>query len=223
MYVWHFEFILQYSDALIRGFVTTAELSLLSMLIALVLGTLLGVARIYSPSEWIRKTLAGLIEVLRAMPKVVVIVWMFYAFPVLSGINLPAFETAVAAISIVSAAFVAEIVRAGIESIPKGQIEAAQTLGMSKLQIVQSIVLPQAFMRNAPAFMGEFTVNIKDSAFAMIIGVGELMNITSGVALLSYRPLELYSVLGLLFLLLIMPLSMLSKRLEFRNIMNNKR
>jgi polar amino acid transport system permease protein len=218
MYTWHFEVILQYGDALLRGLVTTVGLSLLSMAIALVLGTVIGVARVYSPYVWTRRMLAGLIELLRAMPKIVLLVWLFYAFPVLSGVHLPPFETAIAAISVVSSAFVAEIVRAGIEAVPEGQVEAATTLGMSKLRTIRSIVLPQAFMRNAPALMGEFTVNMKDSAFAMIIGVNELLHTISGAAVLSYRPMELYTALGILFLVIIVPISLLSKRLEFKEL-----
>jgi polar amino acid transport system permease protein len=218
MYTWHPEVIFQYKEALIRGFITTAELSLLSIVIALVLGTFLGVARVYTTNKYIRTALSGLIEILRAMPKIVMLVWLFYAFPVLTGIRLPPFETAVVGLSIISTAFIAEIVRAGIEAIPKGQIESATSLGMSRLHTIRSIVLPQVFMRNAPAIMGEFSATIKDSAIAMIIGVNELLHVTNGVGVSTYRPMELYSALGLMFLLLIIPISILSKKLEFKEL-----
>lgn len=77
-------------------------------------------------------------------------------------------------------------------------------------------------MRNVPALMGEFPTNMKDSTLAMIIGVNELLYVTSSVAILSYRPMELYTVLGLLFLILIIPLSMLSKKLEFGELLKKK-
>jgi polar amino acid transport system permease protein len=217
MYAWHFEVIFQYVDALIQGFLTTAALSLLTIAVALILGTLLGVARCYS-SNHLSAGLAALIEILRAAPKVVMIVWFFYAFPVFTGIHFPPFETALLAMSLISSAFIAEIVRGGIEAIPKGQIEAARLLGMEDIQILKSIVLPQVFMRNAPAFMGEFSTTIKDSALATLIGVNELLHVTNNAAVLSYRPMELYTALGILFLLLIVPISLLSKKLEFKEL-----
>lgn len=221
-YIWHFEVVSQYKDAFVRGLVTTVELSLLSIAIALVLGTLLGVARVYSPSQHVRNALAALIEALRALPKIVLMVWVFYALPMLGGIQLPAFETAVFSLAVISSAFIAEIVRAGVEAIPKGQIEAAKSLGMSDFWILRSIVLPQVFIRNAPAFMGEFTTSIKDSTLAVIIGVNELLHATSNAAVLSYRPMELYTVLGILFLLTVLPLSLLSKKLEFKEIIKRR-
>ena len=220
-YLWHFEVVLQYLPTIIRGLAITVELSLISIAIALVLGTLLGVARVYAPNRSIRSALAALIEVLRAIPKIVLMVWIFYALPGL-GVQLPAFETAVVSLGIVSAAFIAEIVRAGIEAIPKGQIDAAKSLGMNDLQIIRSIVLPQVFMRNAPAFMGEFTTSMKDSTLAVIIGVNELMHNVSTAAVLSFRPMELYTALGIMFLLIILPISVLSKRLEFKELTKNK-
>ena len=222
-YAWHFEAVWQYKDAFARGLTVTLELSLLAIAIALVLGTVLGVARVYFPDKRARDALAALIEVLRALPKIVLMVWIFYAFPVLSGIRLPAFESALAALSVVSAAFIAEIVRAGIEAIPKGQIEAAKVLGMSQTQIITSIVLPQVFMINAPAFMGEFTTEIKDSTLAVIIGVNELLYVTNIGATVSYRPMELYTALGVLFVLVILPLSLVSKKLEFGKIVKKKK
>jgi polar amino acid transport system permease protein len=217
-YNWHFETAWQYKDAFTRGAVITLELSLLSIVIALVIGTLLGVARVFFPNYVVRKMLGLVIELLRALPKIVAMVWIFYAFPSISGIQLPVFESALVALSVISAAFIAEIIRAGIEAIPKGQLEAAKSLGMSKIETIKSIVLPQVFMRNAPAFMGEFSNLIKDSTLAVIIGVNELLHATSDAAILSYRPMELYTVLGLLFLVIITPLSLLSKKLEFKEL-----
>lgn len=218
MYNWHFEVVLKYQDAILNGLIVTLELSVLSIFIALIIGTTLGVLRVFSKDKNMRDILSAVIELLRAVPKIVLMVWLFYAFPLISGIHLPAFETALLSLSIVSSAFVAEIVRSGIESIPKGQIEAAKVLGMSNNQILLSIVLPQAFMRTAPAIMGEFTTTIKDSSLAVIIGVNELLHNVSSAATLSYRPMELYTVLGLLFLLIIIPLSLLSKKLEFKEL-----
>jgi polar amino acid transport system permease protein len=218
MYSWHFEVIWQYKDAFARGLITTLELTFLIIAIALILGTILGVARVFFPNQHIRKGIAILIEILRALPKIVLIVWVFYALPILSSMQLPAFESAVVALSIVSAAFVAEIIRAGIEAIPKGQIEAAKMLGMHDVEIIRSIILPQVFMRNAPTLMGECTTIIKDSTLVVIIGVNELLHVTSDAAILSYRPMELYTVLGLLFLAIVIPLSWLSKKLEFKEM-----
>lgn len=222
VYAWHFEAVWQYKDAFARGIAVTLELSLLAIAIALALGTALAIAKCFFPDKRVRTIVAGVIEVLRAFPVIVLIVWFFYACPILTGVRLPPFESALLALSLIASSFMAEIIRAGIEAVPKGQLEAARVLGMSELQIIASIVLPQAFRRNAAAIMGECSTIIKDSSLAVIIGVNELLHVTSNAAVNSYRPMELYTVLGLLFLAIILPLSAASKKLEFKEIMRNR-
>lgn len=218
-YAWNFAVIGQYSQGFANAFVVTIELSLAVIVIATVAGTLLGVIR--SRNTPLSKLAGVLTEFLRAIPKIVLIVWLYYAFPILTGIQLPAFATAVIALSLISSAFVAEVVRAGIEAVPRGQVEAAQALGMGEKQTMLNIVLPQALMRSVPSLTGEYSTIVKDSSLAVIIGVGELLHATMNAGTISYRPLELYTFLGLLFIAIILPMSLLSKRLEFKNLVKS--
>lgn len=217
-YIWHFEVVWQYKDAFVHGLITTIELSFLTIVIALIIGTTLGATRVFFPNKHIRNGIAALIELLRAIPKMVLLIWVFYALPMIGGNDFSAFESALISLSLVSSAFVAEIVRSGIEAIPQGQIEAARIMGMSEFQIITSIILPQVFMKNMPSFMNEFTTAIKDSTLAVMIGVNELLHATSDSAVFSYRPIELYTTLGIIFLLILIPLSLLTKKLEFKDI-----
>ena len=216
-YSWHFEVIGQYAPAFWAGLQTTIALSVSVIFLSIVGGIGLAVLRKQGAFPPLSSFAGGLIEFLRAIPKLVILIWIYYAFPTLSGIRFSAFETAVIAFSIISAAFVAEIIRAGMESIPSGQIDAAQMLGLSHVQILRHVVLPQSILRSVPSLAGEFSTIVKDTGLAMFIGVNELILTTNTASSVSYRPLELYTALGIIFLLIIFPLSWISKRFEFKN------
>ncbi len=216
-YVWSFGVIAQYQDAFIAGLGTTLLLSAVSLVLATLIGTSLAVSTWLSHAKWVRWTVRAVIEVFRNIPIIVILVWLFYALPLVTGVKLPAFGTAVLGLSLAEGAFIAEILRAGMDAIPKGQLEAARLLGLTPLQTLQHVVLPQAFLRNLPALFGEYAWTIKNSTLAVIIGVNELLHQATTAASLSYRPVELYTFVGIAFLVIILPLSYLSKRLEFHN------
>ncbi len=113
---------------------------------------------------------------MRAVPVLVVLVWMYFALPLVTGVALPPFWAALVALSLHVAAYVAEIVRAGVTSIRPGQTRAALALGMSRAQAVREIVLPQAIVRMLPAFGSVISITIKDTAIATVIAVPEYMN-----------------------------------------------
>ncbi|KAB0267394.1 amino acid ABC transporter permease [Microvirga brassicacearum] len=185
---------------------------------SLILGTLVGLARRYGP-QWLRVVLVFYIDSMRAIPVLVVLVWIYFALPAITGWNLPPFWSALFALSFHLAAYVAEVIRAGIESVRPGQVRAGLALGMSGPQIVRKIVLPQAIVRMMPAFGSLLSLAIKDTAIAAVIAVPELMRRADAVAGQSYAPVEVFSTVMIIYFLIIFPVTravdMVYKRIAF--------
>jgi polar amino acid transport system permease protein len=196
---------------LLGGLGITLLLSVLTAAGALVLGTALGLGRVYGPA-WLRIY----IDTQRAIPVLVILVWFYFAVPILTGISFHPFWAALMALTLHIAAYVAEIVRAGIESIRPGQVRAALALGMSRVQIVRKVVLPQALVRMLPAFGSILSITIKDTAIATVIAVPELMKRAETLAGQSYRPIEIFTVVMAIYFIILFPgtrlIDMLYKR-----------
>ena len=189
---------------LLGGLGITLLLSALTALASLVLGTALGLGRVYGPG-WLRVPIVFYIDTQRAIPVLVVLVWFYFAVTILTGINFHPFWAALMALTLHIAAYVAEIVRAGIESIRPGQVRAALALGMSRAQIVRKVVLPQALVRMLPAFGSILSITIKDTAIATVIAVPELMKRAETLAGQSYRPIEIFSVVAVIYFIILFP------------------
>jgi polar amino acid transport system permease protein len=189
---------------LLGGLGITLLLSALTAAASLVLGTALGLARVYGPA-WMRVPIVFYIDTQRAIPVLVVLVWFYFAVPILFGINFHPFWAALIALTLHISAYVAEIVRAGVESIRPGQVRAALALGMSRAQIVRKVVLPQAMVRMLPAFGSILSITIKDTAIATVIAVPELMKRAETLAGQSYRPIEIFSVVAIIYFIILFP------------------
>jgi polar amino acid transport system permease protein len=189
---------------LLGGLGVTLALSAVTVLASLVVGTAVALARVYGPG-WLRVPLVFYIDSMRAVPVLVVLVWVFFAVPILSGLSLPPFWAAALALSLHIAAYVAEIVRAGIGSIRPGQFRAGLALGMSRAQVVRTIVLPQAVVRMLPAFGSVVSITIKDTAIATVIAVPEYMKRSETLAGQTYHPIEVYTTAMLVFFLILFP------------------
>jgi polar amino acid transport system permease protein len=189
---------------LLDGLGVTLLLSIVTVVCSLVAGSLIALLRIYGPA-WLRVVLTFYIDTMRAVPVLVVLVWIYFALPIATGLNLPSFWAAAFALSVHIAAYVAEIVRAGIESVRFGQIRAGLALGMSRAQVVQKIILPQALIRMLPAFGSIISITIKDTAIASVIAVPELMKRSETVAGQSFRPIEIFTVAMIVYFLILFP------------------
>jgi polar amino acid transport system permease protein len=189
---------------LLDGLGVTLLLSIVTVVCSLVAGSLIALLRIYGPA-WLRVVLTFYIDTMRAVPVLVVLVWIYFALPIATGLNLPSFWAAAFALSVHIAAYVAEIVRAGIESVRSGQIRAGLALGMSRAQVVQKIILPQALIRMLPAFGSIISITIKDTAIASVIAVPELMKRSETVAGQSFRPIEIFTVAMIVYFLILFP------------------
>jgi polar amino acid transport system permease protein len=189
---------------LLGGLGVTLLLSIVTVVCSLVAGSLIALLRTYGPT-WLRVALTFYIDTMRAVPVLVVLVWIYFALPIATGLNLPSFWAAAFALSVHIAAYVAEIVRAGIESVRTGQIRAGLALGMSRAQVVQKIILPQALIRMLPAFGSIISITIKDTAIASVIAVPELMKRSETVAGQSFRPIEIFTAAMIVYFLILFP------------------
>ena len=194
---------------LLGGLGVTLALSAVTVLASLLLGTGIGIARVFG-AAWLRLPLILYIDSMRAVPVLVVLVWTFFAVPILlPGLSLPPFWAAVVALTVHIAAYVAEIVRAGIESIRPGQVRAGLALGMSRAEVVRKIILPQAVVRMLPAFGSIVSITIKDTAIATVIAVPEYMKRSETLAGQSYHPIEVFTFAMIVYFLILFPVTRL--------------
>ncbi|SFL11636.1 amino acid ABC transporter permease [Falsiroseomonas stagni] len=198
---------------MLSGFWATISLSLATMLLSVVLGlgvAMLGMAR-YRVARWTNRIY---VELFRSIPILVMILWVFYGLPVVLDIRLDVFVAAMLAIAICDSAFEAEIFRAGIQSVEQGQREAAMALGLTPWQRMRFVILPQAIRRVLPPIANQFIYVVKMSSLASVIGYQELTRKTNELVVTVFRPLELYTILILEYLVLILAISFAVRWLE---------
>jgi len=192
-------------DLLLRvGLLTTARLSLLSILISMALGTLVGILRV-SPLAPLRVLGAGYVEFFRNIPLLICFAFIYYGLPK-AGVTFPTFESGVIGLSVYTAAFVAEVVRSGLQSISAGQFEAARALGMTYLQMLRLVLMPQVFRMVVPPLGTVFIALVKNSSVASAIVVEEMMYQAEVVAGRYFYP-NVFLIAGLLYLVISLPLA----------------
>ncbi len=175
----------------------------------------LGLARL-SQSRWLHWPAKVYIEFFRGVPLVMVIFWFWFIIPTLGGKSLPEYGVALTAFVIFEAAYLAEIVRAGIQSVPRGQVEAATATGLSQNQLMRHVILPQALRNMIPALLTQFIVLLKDTSLASIIGYVDLTKAAQIVNNREIRPFELYLFIAIVYWLCSYAMSRYAQRLESR-------
>jgi polar amino acid transport system permease protein len=156
------------------------------------------------------------VESLRSIPLLVLLLWVYYGLPVLLDIKLGVFSAGLVALVVGDSAFEAEIFRGGIQSIERGQIEAAYSLGLSYYASMRYIILPQALRRILPPLGNQFVYMLKMSSLVSVIGLSDLTRRANELVVTVYRPLEVYTVLVLEYLVLILIVSWLVRKMERR-------
>ncbi len=214
-YDFAFEVVFQDIDLLLRGVGLTVALWALAFAFALVAGLFLGIAR-GSPRRWLNWPATAYIEVFRNTPVLVQLVWFYYAFPVLTGIQMSPFTAAALGLSLNTSAYCAEIYRGGLQSILRGQWEAGTALGMTYGRVMRRIVLPQAVRRMIPAFTNRAVELAKMTSIASVLAVHELMYEARLLSTQSYLPLETFTVVAVIYFLLIYPGTLAAYALERR-------
>lgn len=190
----------------------TLKLSFFGVLLGTALGIAFALLRI--SSFWLLRVIASAyIEIIRGTPMLVQIVIIYFGLTEF-GINLSPFMSGIVALTINSAAYMAEVFRAGISAIDKGQMEAARSLGLSRGQAMRYIIIPQAFRNMLPAIGNEFIVIIKDSSLVSTIGIAEIMNNAETIQSVTFRPLEPLLVAAGIYFVMTFTLSKLLGALE---------
>lgn len=207
---------------LIDGLYYTIALSLTAILISIVLGLIValpGLARQRPPRMFNRVY----VELVRAVPILVLILWVYYGLPQVADISISVFWAGVLALAISDSAFQAEIFRAGIQSIDRGQHEAAHSISLTYADKMRYVILPQAVKRILPALGNQLVYMLKMSSLVSVIGMEELTRRANELVVTEYRPLEIYTVLVLEYLVLILVVSAGVRWLELRLAANDTR
>lgn len=200
--------------SLAKGSEITAELAAISMLIATVIGTIGGLARI-SKQPIIRYLSAFYVTIMRGVPLLMTLLFLYYGLPS-AGLVLSAKTVAIIALSITSGAYITEIVRAGIESIDRGQMRAARSLGMSYALAMRRIILPQAFRRVLPPITNEAITVLKNTALVSVIAISDLLRAGMDAMTWHANTFSPFAGVALFYLALTMPLTALNVWLERR-------
>lgn len=195
------------------GLAVTARLGVVSILVGLLLGLVLAVARLYAPRP-LAAAARVYIDVFRSVPVLVLLIVVYYALPFL-GLRLSPFLSAVTALGLVSGAYTAEIFRAGIQAVPPGQTEAARVLGLDFRQTLGAVVLPQALRIVVPPLTGNSINVVKDTALASVVAMPDLLKQATQAQALEANPTPLIAA-ALLYLAVLWPLVLLVGRLERR-------
>ncbi|MGI6605071.1 MAG: amino acid ABC transporter permease [bacterium] len=200
---------------LMTGVRVTVVITFLSVLTGLIIGTFVAFARL-SKNPILYGLATLYVEVTRGTPMMVQLFLVYYGLPQLIGVNLPRMLAGWLAFSLNSGAYVSEIVRAGIQSIDKGQMEAARSLGMTWGQAMRYVIMPQAFRNVMPPLGNEFITLLKDSSLMSVIAVSELMRYGQMMVGRKAEPFPIYITVGLMYLALTLPLTMVVRRMERR-------
>ncbi|HVY15160.1 MAG TPA: amino acid ABC transporter permease [Rhodopila sp.] len=214
-YHWDFYFLLHYMPLFWRGLVVTLAYTAATILIGLLIGLLVGLGRL-SKSWVVNAPLIAFIEAFRCTPLLVQIVWFYYALPVLLNIQIPAVVAAGLTLSCYTGAFYAEIFRGGIISIEQGQWDAARALGLGRWQMMRRVILPQAIRRMIPPFVNQSITQLKNTSLVSTIAVPDLLYNGELITADTYRPLETYTVIALIYFLILFPSTIFAQAYERR-------
>ncbi len=193
----------------------TLRLAIPSIALGFVLGVFIGIARL-APQRWIRIPATMYVEFFRGVPLVMVIFWMWFIMPIVLKTTIPEFGVALTAFVIFEAAYLGEIVRAGIQSVPRGQVEAATGLGLSGAQGMLFVILPQALKNMIPSLVTQFIVLFKDTSLASIIGFMDLTRAAQVVNNREIRPFQIYLFIAVVYWVCTYSMSRYARYLEKR-------
>ena len=198
---------------LLSGLTTTIYISVISITISAIIGFIIAIPSL-AKNKFLTYINIGYVEIVRAIPLLVLILWIYYGLPIMTGISFSPFVSGIIALAISESAFQAEIFRAGINSIKKSQWEAGSSLGLTFFKRLRLVILPQAIKNILPALGNQFVYVLKMSSLVSIIGIGDLTRKANELVVSTYRPLEIYTFLILEYLVLILIVSFFVRKLE---------
>lgn len=208
-----FQVIVDNFPFLMRGLLTTFQLAIIAISGGLILGILVGMARL-SSRPYVYYPATVFVNFLRSLPLILVIFWFYFLVPILAGRPLGDFLSASIAFIVFEATYFAEIIRAGIQSIPKGQMQAAYSTALNYRQMMGYVVVPQAMRNMIPSLLTQSVIIFQDTSLAYVIGLKEFLRSGSIVDAREVRSLEIYAFVGIVYFLICFTMSTLAKRWE---------
>ncbi|HTC09383.1 MAG TPA: amino acid ABC transporter permease [Acetobacteraceae bacterium] len=215
-YSWDFGAVTLHPHMWLWGFVVTVSYSTATIVGGLLIGVVCGMLML--SHRWILVSpVNGFVQAFRCTPLLIQIIWFYYALPVAANITIPAWFAAALGLTFYMAAFSAEIFRGGLQSIDRGQWQAARAIGMLPWQVMHRVILPQAARRMLPPFVNQSVLQIKNTSLLSVIAVPDLMYQAQLMVSETFRPLEIYTSLGVAYFAMLYPLQKLAKKLERRD------
>jgi polar amino acid transport system substrate-binding protein len=200
---------------LMLGLRMTLILTAVSIVIALALGVLFGLLRV-SRSVWLRAIGTTYVDIFRGTPLLVQAFFIYFGIPTALGIQMSAMTAGIITLSLNAGAYMTEIVRGGILSVDKGQMEAARSLGMGYLPTMRKVILPQAFRTMIPSYINQFVITLKDTSILSVIGIAELTQTGRIIIARNFQSFTMWLIIGIIYFVVIMTLTKLSDRMEKR-------
>jgi len=200
---------------LLEGTVVTLKIVVISLTFAMVIGLISGLMST-SLNRLLRLVASLYVDIIRGTPLLVQVYFIYFGLPVFLDMRIPAMTAGIIAVSLNAGAYISEIFRAGIESIGKGQHEAARSLGLSRFKTMWLVVLPQATRRMIPTFVNQFIITIKDTSLLSAIGIAELTQSGEIIVSANFRAFEIWGTVGVFYLIIIVLLSRASRFIERR-------
>ncbi|KUL94736.1 ABC transporter permease [Bosea sp. WAO] len=220
MYTWRFDAVWGYRELFLTGTAVTIGLTIAVVVLGLLIGLVAGLGQL-SRSPVLRWLSWLYIEMFRLTPLLVLLLWFYYALPMLTGIKIDALTAAVVTLSLYGGSFYAEVIRGGIVSIETGQSEAGLALGMTPGKVMRRIVLPQAIKRMIPPLMNQSIIQFKNTSLVSVLAVPDLLYQGQIVAMDTYRALEVYTVIAAIYFVVLLPATVIVKRAERRLSQSN--
>ena len=214
-YEWSFGFRLQYSKLIGVGTAYTIGFTILTAVAGFIVGCIVAIASL-SNIRLISSPLVMLVEIFRCTPVLVQLVWIYYALPVLIGVELSPAVAAFISLSLYGGAFYSEIIRGGIVSIDPGQWDAGRALGMRRFDLMRRIVMPQALKRMIPPLVNQAVLQLKNTSLLSVLAVPDLLYQGQLITSATYRPLETYTMIAVIYFIILFPMTRVARVLEAR-------
>ena len=214
-YKWDFSLVPNYLHLWMKGLGVTMAYSVGTIFGGMVIGIACGML-LLSKSKWVTLPVHYYVEIFRCTPLLVQIVWFYFALPIVLDVTMPDWFAAGLGLTLYMGAFATEIFRGGIISIDKGQWQASRALGMTWMELMQHIILPQAIKRMTPPFVNQSIIQLKNTSLLYVVAIPDLMYTGSIIVSDTFRPLEVYTVVAIAYFIILYPLTLWAARLEAR-------
>ncbi|MCX8995525.1 amino acid ABC transporter permease [Rhizobiaceae bacterium BDR2-2] len=214
-YQWDFSFLLQYKSLIWTGALYTIGFTICTAISGLAVGCVIALANL-SNARVVKVIVTGFMEIFRCTPVLVQLIWCYYALPILVGIELSPAIAAFITLTLYGASFYGEIIRGGIVSVDAGQWDAGRAVGMRRHQLMRRIVMPQAFKRMIPPLVNQTVLQLKNTSLLSVLAVPDLLYQGQLINSATYRPLETYTMIAVIYFIILFPLTRLAHRLEAR-------